>query len=210
MRSQKERMLAGDLYRADDPQLIEEATHGRDLIRQFNQTSEYERDQRVAFLPKIFKQIGKNGYVMPPLYVDYGSNTTIGDNFYANYDLTLFDVAPITIGDNVMFGPRVSLLTPSHPIDAEVRNSGLELGKSITIGNNVWLGGHVVVNPGVTIGDNTIVGSGAVVTKDLPANVIAVGNPARVLRPIGETDRVHWRAEQILYESEQKTHKKEV
>lgn len=204
MRTQKDRMLNGELYRADDQQLIEEATRGRDLIRQFNQTSEYQREERVASLPKIFKQIGENGYVMPPLYVDYGTNTTIGDNFYANYDLTLLDVAPITIGDNVMFGPRVSLLTPAHPIDADVRNSGLEFGKPITIGNNVWLGGHVVVNPGVTIGNNTIVGSGAVVTKDLPDNVIAVGNPARVLRTIGEADRVHWRAEQILYEAEHK------
>ena len=204
MRSEKEKMLAGDLYRADDPQLHAEALNGRQTARLYNQTSELEREQRAALLPQIFKAIGDNSHITPPLYVDYGRNITIGQNFYANYDTIMLDVAPITIGNNVMFGPRVSLLTPGHPIDAEVRNSGLEFGKPITIGDNVWLGGSVTVLPGVTIGDNTIVGAGAVVTKDLPANVVAVGNPAKVLREITEADKAHWRAEQMIYESEKR------
>lgn len=198
-RTEKEKMLAGDLYRADVPELTNAAHAGRQLAREFNKLDENASDQRVPYLKKIFKSFGEGSFIMPPLYVDYGSNTIIGKNFYANYDTIMLDVAPITIGDNVMFGPRVSLLTPGHPIDVDVRNNGLEFGQAITIGNNVWLGGHVVVNPGVTIGDNTIVGSGAVVTKDLPANVIAVGNPARILREITDADKVYWQAEQDKY-----------
>ena len=140
--------------------------------------------------------------MQPNLRIDYGKNITIGSNFYANFDCVLIDVAAITIGDNVMFGPRVCLYTAGHPIDPVVRNSGLEFGKSITIGNNVWIGGSSVVNPGVTIGDNVIIGSGSVVTKDILANTIAVGNPCRVMREITHEDQVFWEAQQAEYWAE--------
>jgi maltose O-acetyltransferase len=200
MTSEYERMVSGQLYRPSDPDLKALRMRHRQLAREFNQTQENQREQRAAYLPQIFGKIGRNGHVTPPLYVDYGYNITIGENFYANYDAILLDVAPITIGNNVMFGPRVSLLTPGHPIDADVRNSGLEFGQPITIEDDVWLGGHVVVNPGVTIGARTIVGSGAVVTKDLPADVIAVGNPARVLRAVTDADRKEWQQAADAYE----------
>ena len=115
-----------------------------------------------------------------------------GDNFYANYDCIILDVCPVTIGDNVMFGPRVCIYTAGHPLDAEIRATGIEFGKPVTIGNNVWIGGNSVINPGVTIGSNVVIGSGSVVTKDIPANVIAAGNPCRILRPLTEEDRQYW------------------
>lgn len=129
-------------------------------------------------------------------------NISVGENFYANYGCVIIDVCKVKIGDNVMFGPNVGIYTAGHPIDAEVRNSGLEFGKPITIGDNVWIGGSSVVNPGVSIGDCVVIGSGSVVTKDIPDNVIAVGNPCRVLRPITEDDKKYWRAERDRYYAE--------
>jgi maltose O-acetyltransferase len=152
----------------------------------------------------MFKATGEDIYIEPPFRCDYGTNTTIGNNFYANFDCVFLDVAPIVIGENVMFGPKVNLLTPGHPIDAVIRNSGLEFGKKITIGDNVWIGGNAVVNPGVTIGNNTIIGSGSVVTKDIPDNVIAAGNPCKIIREITNEDKVYWEEEQQKYWAEVK------
>ncbi|MCL2112945.1 MAG: sugar O-acetyltransferase [Streptococcaceae bacterium] len=199
MTSEYERMISGELYDAGKIEPEYRPRKSRALAQKINQMSLLERDRIVALEKELFGQTGEEIYVNPPLYVDYGFNTKIGERFYANMDCIFLDVAPITIGDDVMFGPRVQLITPSHPIDAGIRVRGLELGEAITIGHRVWLGAGVIVNPGVTIGENTIVGSGSVVTKDLPANVIAVGNPARVLREISETDRLYWENEERKY-----------
>lgn len=199
MRTEKEKMLQEELYVANDLELREDAKRSRQLTRIFNQTTEEQAEYRQTLLKELFKKTGKNIYMEPPFRCDYGSNISIGNNFYANFDCIFLDVAEIKIGENVMFGPKVNLLTPGHPIDSVVRNAGLEFGKEIQIGDNVWIGGNVVVNPGVTIGSNTIIGSGSVVTKHIPENVIAAGNPCRVIRPIIEEDTFYWEAKQKEY-----------
>ena len=199
MRSQKDRMLSGDLYIADDPELAKDFHKAKRLLREYNQTTEYQEADRKKILDDLFKQSGKKIHIEPPFHTDYGCNTVIGENFYSNYDCIILDIANVKIGDNVMFGPRVGLYTAGHPIDAVIRNEYYEYGKPITIGNNVWVGGNVVVNPGVTIGDNVVIGSGAVVTKDIPSNVIAVGNPCKVLREINDQDKKYWEAEKQRY-----------
>lgn len=199
MRTEKEKMLQEDLYVASDLELREDAKRSRQLTRIFNDTTEEQIEYRSNLLKKLFKQTGENIYMEPPFRCDYGSNISIGNNFYANFDCIFLDVAEIIIGQNVLFGPKVNLLTPGHPVDAVIRNSGLEFGRKIVIGDNVWVGGSVVVNPGVTIGDNTIIGSGSVVTKDIPANVIAAGNPCRVIRTITDEDQQYWDKKQKEY-----------
>lgn len=199
MRSQKERMLSGDLYIADDPELAKDFHKAKRLLREYNQTTEYQETDRQTILKDLFKQSGKKIHIEPPFYTDYGCNTVIGENFYSNYDCIILDIANVTIGNNVMFGPRVSLYTAGHPIDAVIRNEHYEYGKPITIGNNVWIGGNVVFNPGVTIGDNVVIGSGSIVTKDIPSNVIAVGNPCKVLREINDQDKKYWEIEKQRY-----------
>ncbi|CAM3112092.1 sugar O-acetyltransferase [Leuconostoc rapi] len=207
MSSQKEKMLNGQLYIGNDPELKNLSRRGRQLVDQYNSSLHFKEKETLLLLPKIFKSIGRASYIEKDLYVDYGSNTSIGDNFYANTRLVLLDVAEINIANNVLFGPNVSLLTAGHPIDMEIRNEGLEYGLPITIQDNVWLGGNVVVNPGVTIGTNSVVGSGAVVTKSIPSNSIAVGNPAKVLRKIDEHDRVLWREKREAYYSDMRAEK---
>lgn len=204
MSSQKDKMLNGQLYIANDPDLKKLSSSGRRLVDQYNNLLHLEEKEALLLLPKIFKSIGHDSYIEKDLYVDYGSNTSIGKNFYANTRLVLLDVAEINIGNNVMFGPNVSLLTAAHPIDAEIRNEGLEYGLSINIQNNVWLGGNVVVNPGITIGSNSVIGSGSVVTKNIPENSIAVGNPARVLRVIDRHDRLLWNEKKEAYYEDMK------
>ncbi|MEY8459053.1 sugar O-acetyltransferase [Lactococcus ileimucosae] len=197
--SEYQRMISGQLYSASKIEKEYNPQASRALAQKINQTSLMDQDKIIALEKQLFGSTGESIYVNPPLQVDYGFNTHIGENFYANVDCIFLDVAPITIGDDVMFGPRVSLITPLHPIDADVRARGLEYAKPITIGNRVWLGAGVIVNPGVTIGEGTIVGAGAVVTKDLPAHVIAVGNPARVLREISEEDKHYWEKQESDY-----------
>lgn len=199
MKSQKERMLAGELYVAHDAELGRENQRARRLTRLFNQTTEEQPEERQRLLKAMFKHFGPGGYVEPPFHTDYGTNTTIGKNFYANYDAIFVDCGPITIGDNVFMGPRVGLYTAGHPIDAAIRAEQLEYGKGITIGNDVWMGGNVVVNPGVTIGNNVVIGSGSVVTHDIPDNVVAVGNPCRVLREINQRDHDYWAQQRTAY-----------
>ncbi|KRM72171.1 sugar O-acetyltransferase [Lacticaseibacillus brantae] len=190
--TERDNMLAGKLYIADDEELRRVSHKGKRLARLLSQTTEEDGEIRFAIMKQLFKSVGEGSYIEPPFHTDYGAHTTIGKNFYANYDAIFIDTAPITIGDNVMFGPRAGLYTAGHPIDAAIRNEQLEYGYPIVIGNNVWLGGNVVVNPGVTIGSNVVIGSGSVVTKDIPDNVVAVGNPAHVLRPITEADKTYW------------------
>ncbi|WP_437597701.1 sugar O-acetyltransferase [Sorangium sp. So ce590] len=183
-RSMRERMLAGDLYIADDPEIAEQSAAALDLMAAYNATSVRQRPLRRRLLEQLLGSIGEGTEIRPPFYVDYGAQITIGARCFANFGLVALDVAPITIGDDVQFGPNVQLLTPTHPVEPEPRRKKWEAAKPITIGNNVWLGGGAIVLPGVTIGDNTVVGAGSVVTRDLPANVVAVGNPARVIRTL--------------------------
>ncbi|UUX33690.1 sugar O-acetyltransferase [Fundicoccus culcitae] len=199
IRSELDRMLSGDLYHASDKELTARALKGRLLMEKYNQTSMVDREERAEILEEMLGSVGEGCWIETPIYFDYGSNTKIGKNFYANHGCTLLDVAPITIGDNVMFAPNVSLYTAGHPIDSAVRQSGLEFGKAITIGNGCWIGGGAIINPGITVGDNAIVASGAVVTKDVPENVIVAGNPARVLREINADDKAYWEALQAEY-----------
>lgn len=198
--SEKERMLAGRLYIMKD-ELPAAQKRARRLVRAFNATTEEQPEEREALLKELFGSWGKGGYVEPPFRCDYGSHIHIGDGFYANYDCIIIDVCPVHIGNNVFFGPRVGVYTAGHPIDAGGRNRLLEFGAPITIGDSVWVGGNTVINPGVSIGDNTVIGSGSVVTKDIPANVVAVGNPCRVLRPITEKDREYWLAQAGVYDA---------
>ena len=181
-RSMRERMLAGDLYIADDPQLAADNLRAMRLLEQFNRSVADEPEERQRLLRELLGTLGEGGVIRPPFYCDYGYQTHLGARSFVNFGLVALDVARITIGEDVQMGPNVQLLTATHPIEAELRRAKWEAAKPITIGNNVWLGGGVIVCPGVTIGDNTVVGAGAVVVKDLPASVVAVGNPARVIR----------------------------
>lgn len=183
-RTQRERMLAGDLYIADDPELAAALRRAEELAHRYGQV--YASDPAAArpILEELLGSVAPDAHVRPPLYVDYGSHITIGAGTFANYGLTALDVAPITIGADVQIGPHVQLLTPTHPVDAERRRAKLESAAPIAIGDNAWLGGGAIVLAGVTIGANSVIGAGAVVTRDIPDNVVAVGNPARVVRSI--------------------------
>jgi maltose O-acetyltransferase len=181
-RSMHERMLAGDLYIADDPQLAADYQRAMRLQEEFNRSAANATEERERLLRQLLGSLGEGSVIRPPFYCDYGYQTHLGARSFANFGLVALDVARITIGEDVQIGPNVQLLTPTHPVNAELRRAKWEAARPITIGNNVWLGGGVIVCPGVTIGDNTVVGAGAVVVKDLPANVVAVGNPARIVR----------------------------
>jgi maltose O-acetyltransferase len=183
-RSQRERMLAGDLYIADDPELARDYRRAMRLMAAYNTSPADAPQQRQAILTELLGSVGAETAIRPPLYCDYGYNIHIGAQTFCNFGLVALDVAVITIGDDVQMGPNVQLLTPTHPVDPELRRAKWEAAEPIAIGNNVWLGGGAIVLPGVTIGENTVVGAGAVVSKDLPAGVVAVGNPARVIREV--------------------------
>ena len=197
--TEKELMLSGQLYIANDAELAKDNAKARRLTRLINTATEEQAEYRLQLFRELFGKIGQTFWIEPPFRTDYGCNTYIGDNFYANYDCIFIDVAPIHIGNNVFFGPRVCLYTAGHPIDAEIRNTQLEYGKSIQIGNDVWIGGNAVVTPGVTIGDNVVIGSGSVVTKDIPSGVIAAGVPCRIIRKITEEDKQYWKAQADQY-----------
>jgi maltose O-acetyltransferase len=184
-RSMRERMLAGDLYLFDDPELAEDNAAALDLMAAYNATTARQGPLRRRLLEQLLGSVGEDTAIRPPFYVDYGSNITIGARCFANFGLVALDVTTISIGDDVQIGPNVQLLTPTHPVEPQPRREKWEAAEPITIGDNVWLGGGVIVCPGVSIGENTVVGAGAVVTRDLAADVVAVGNPARVVRRIG-------------------------
>ncbi|MFJ9718724.1 sugar O-acetyltransferase [Streptomyces sp. NPDC101213] len=183
-RTHLERILAGDLYIADDPEIARRQQQAVRLATRYLAAYAEDADAARPLLAELLGALGEEAHVRPPLHVDYGSNITIGARTFVNYNLTALDVAAITIGQDCQIGPNVQLLTPTHPLEPEPRRDKLEAARPITIGDNVWLGGGVIVLPGVTIGDNSVVGAGAVVTKDLPANVVAVGNPARPVRSL--------------------------
>ncbi len=189
----KERMLAGLPYKAWLDGLPEEHMRAQSLLYQYNQTPPERWDQDLpGLLEQLLGQVGKDVTVKPPLRCDYGRNITIGDDTFINYDLMALDVAPVTIGRRVMIAPRVSIYTAGHPVHPDSRNSGYEYGQSVTIEDDVWIGGSVVILPGVTIGRGAVIGGGSVVTKDIPPMVIAVGSPCRVVRPITEEDRKYY------------------
>lgn len=183
-KTQRERMLAGELYRANDPELLSARARARRLAKLYNETEEGEEARRAALLRDILGSCGERILIEPSFRFDYGTNIHLGEDFFANFDCVILDVCEVRIGRNCMLGPRVGLYAATHPLDARTRVSGLEYGAPITIGHNVWIGGNAVVNPGVTIGDNVVVASGAVVTKNVPDNVLVGGVPARVLRKI--------------------------
>lgn len=178
----RERMLSGAPYHADDPEIVADARRARSLQDAYNRSAPTAGHERRRILDELLGAFGEGSEIRPPFYCDYGYQIRVGARTFANFGLVALDVAPIVIGDDVQIGPNVQLLTPTHPLDAERRRSKWEAAEPITIGDNVWLGGGVIVLPGVTIGADTVVGAGAVVTQDLPPAVVAVGNPARVTR----------------------------
>ncbi|MFK7693571.1 maltose acetyltransferase domain-containing protein [Paenibacillus sp. HJGM_3] len=177
-------MLNGELYQAADPELVKDRMNARRLTRLFNQSLETENDQRKAFLRELFGSTGNHFYVEPAFRCDYGYNIHVGENFYANFDCVFLDVCEIRIGDNCFLAPGVHIYTATHPLEAEDRITGAEYGKPVTIGHNVWIGGRAVINPGVKIGNNAVIASGAIVTKDVPDNVVVGGNPAKVIKAL--------------------------
>ena len=183
-RSNRERMLAGDQYIADDPGLERDSNRAAILTAQYNSTAGDDYQGRDRLLKELLGAVGEDVVIRPPFYCDYGYQIGVGDRLFANWGLVALDVGKISIGDDVQFGPNVQLLTATHPLEPKPRLAKWEGSEPITIGDNVWLGGGVIVCPGVSIGANSVVGAGAVVTSDLPENVVAVGNPARVVREL--------------------------
>lgn len=182
--TEKEKMIAGMLYNHADPELKDAAKNAQKLSRLYNNTTEDQKGDRLKLIRDLFGGTGEHIHVEPPFHCDYGSNIYVGENFYSNFDCIILDVCEVHIGDNCLLGPRVCIFTACHPVDPQERLSGKEFGKPVSIGNNVWIGGNTVINPGVTIGDNVVIGSGSVVTHDIPDNVVAAGNPARVIKKL--------------------------
>ena len=187
----KERMLNGLPYLANEDGLFEERQRAKVLCHKFNNCDPLDVEKREEYLKELLPNASNKIYIEPPFRCDYGSNMYIGDGFYANYNLTVLDCAKVIIGDNVLIGPNVCITTAGHPIHYISRRR-YEYADEISIGNNVWIGANVVVNPGVKIGDNCVIGSGSVVTKDIESNTVAVGNPCRVLRKITDDDRKYY------------------
>lgn len=190
--TEKERMLAGLPYRAWLEDLPALRARAHSLCHQFNSLAPDARAERVSLLRELLGKAGEPLWLEQPFRCDYGCNITVGNEFYANFNCVILDTAPVTIGDSVMFGPNVSIYTAGHPVHPQARASGYEYGIPVTIGSRVWLGGSVVITPGVSIGEGAVIGAGSVVTRDIPANVVAAGNPCRVLRAITEADRVFY------------------
>lgn len=189
----KEKMQCGELYLCEDPEILAEQRVCLEKLYDFNQTRPSELDKRTAMLKDMFAEIGEDCYIEPPLHANWGGHHVhFGKNVYANFNLTLVDDSHIYVGDGTMFGPNVVISTAGHPILPELRELVYQFNMPVHIGKNCWLGAGVLVMPGVTIGDNTVIGAGSVVTKDIPANVVAVGTPCRVVREIGEHDREYY------------------
>ena len=186
----KDRMLRGELYIAEDPDLAADFARAQELIERYNRTLYAEQDVRDGILRELIGDLGEGVHIRPPFYCEYGTRVSIGAGTFFNYDCLMLDVAPVTIGAACQVASRVQFLTATHPIDPVPRRIGWESAMPIVIGDNVWLSGGVIVCPGVTIGEDTVVGAGAVVTRDLPAGVVAMGVPARVVREIDDRDRI--------------------
>jgi maltose O-acetyltransferase len=186
----KDRMLRGELYVADDEDLERDFARAQDLLARYNATPHRAQDERDEILVELLGAVGAGVVVRPPFRCEYGARVTIGAGTFVNYDCLMLDVAPVAIGASCQIATRVQLLTATHPIDPQPRRVGWESAEPIVVGDNVWLGGGAILCPGVSIGDDTVVGAGAVVTRSLPAGVVAVGTPARILREIDERDRI--------------------
>lgn len=182
MKTEKEKMLAGELYDALDKQLSAERLKARLLIKELNDTREDQTEERKRILKDLIPQAGADLWLQPPFYCDYGTNIKVGEKVFFNFNCVVLDVAQVTIGSGSLFGPSVQVYTATHPLNYKERASGLEYAKPIVIGEDVWIGGNAVVCPGVTIGDRSVIGAGSVVTKDIPADVFAAGNPCKVIR----------------------------
>lgn len=181
MAREKEKMLHGLYYNAQDPELVRERDYARYLLYEFNSLKPWEKEQRLSILKRLMVAKGSL-YVEPPFYCDYGYNIEVGDGFYANFGCVILDCHKVYIGDNVLLGPNVQIYTAGHPVDPKERLAGYEYARPVTIGSNVWIGGSTVICPGVSIGDNVTIGAGSVVTKDIEANVVAAGNPCRIIK----------------------------
>ena len=188
MSEEKQKMIAGELYLAGDATLKADRLRARQLLHRYNHSAPEESELRNALLSELLGR-ASDAYIEPTFRCDYGYNIFLGKNFYANFDCVMLDVCPIHIGDNCMLAPGVHIYTATHPLDPVDRNSGQEYGKPVTIGHNVWIGGRAVINPGVTIGDNAVVASGAVVVKNVPANAVVGGNPARIIKMLESEKR---------------------
>lgn len=188
--TEKDKMHSGELYLPMGEEMMNEQLQCLEKLYDYNLTRPTEQKKREEMLKDMFAEIGTGCYVEPPLHANWaGKHVHFGKDVYANFGLTLVDDTHIYVGDNTMFGPNVVVATAGHPILPEIREQGYQYNMSVTIGKNCWLGAGVLVMPGVTIGDNSVIGAGSVVTKDIPANVVAVGNPCKVMREIGEKDR---------------------
>lgn len=182
--TEREKMLSGAFYFAGESELVTLRQNARRLTRLFNATNEDQGEERQNLLRELFGAFGSGGEIEPPFRCDYGCFLSIGERFFANFHCVILDCAPVTIGDNVMFGPGVQIYTAYHPLEPQLRRELLEAAKPVNIGHNVWVGGNAIILPGVSIGDNSVIGAGSVVTKDVPRDVVVVGNPARILREI--------------------------
>lgn len=182
--SEKEKMLTGKMYDPLDPILLQERHHARLIFQQINRMPEHEKEKRSQLFYELLGAAGKNLWIEPPFYCDYGYNIKAGNNVFINYNCCILDVMEVTIGNRVMLGPNVQIYTATHPLKAEERNSGREFAKAISIGDDVWIGGGVIICPGINIGNGVVIGAGAVVTKDIPDNVFVAGNPARIIKEI--------------------------
>lgn len=183
--TEKEKMLAGELYDANyNVDLEKEREQAKDLCYEFNNLKPSNREKQISILKELLGKTKETFRIEQPFMCDYGCNIEIGENFYSNHNLIILDANKVFLGDNVFIAPNCSFYTAGHPLDCETRNKGLEYAKPIKVGNNVWIGGNVVVLPGITIGDNVVIGAGSVVNKDIPSNVVAVGNPCRVIKEL--------------------------
>jgi maltose O-acetyltransferase len=189
MKTEKEKMLAGELYDALDAQLSEDRLKARLLIKELNDSREDQTTERLRILKELIPNAGEGLWLQPPFYCDYGYNIKLGEKVFFNFNCVVLDVAQVTIGSRTLFGPNVQIYTATHPIDHKVRASGLEFAKPITIGEDVWVGGSAVICPGVNIGDRSVIGAGSVVTRDIPADVFAAGNPCKVIRHLTEGEQ---------------------
>lgn len=187
--TEKQKMLMGIIYNAEEACLIEERNRAKSLTKQYNESRQEDRDHRKYLMGQIFGKLGQNVHLEAPFYLDYGYRTTIGDDFFSNFNLTILDGGGVEIGDRVFIGPNVGIYTANHPTDVRRCEKGYEWALPVKIGNKVWIGGGVTILPGVTIGDNTVIAAGSVVTKDIPANVVAAGNPCKVIKEAEEGDR---------------------
>lgn len=188
-RSERDKMLSGDLYLASDPELAESRRRARRLCRLYNASTEQETELRLRLLADLFASIGPGAEIEPDFRCDYGWNIRAGSKLFMNFGCVVLDCAPVTIGDRVLMGPGVHIYAATHPTDPQVRATGLESAAPVTIGDDVWIGGAAIICPGVTIGSGSVIGAGSVVTRDIPAGMIALGNPCRVLRPAVDADR---------------------